>query len=127
MLICWNGMRRTWRTSEYCSRRLTSARFLSSSSTNLVMAARSCGGSRAAAAWNWAGEGRQRVMSTSHRRTPLSSTIPSQLRDQLNPAGFYSTTVAGGRGSLDYSAGGAGRHTPAHRPPSVESSMTLTG
>lgn len=35
MLIWRNGMRRTWRTSEYCSRRLTSARFLSSSFTNL--------------------------------------------------------------------------------------------
>lgn len=35
MLIWWNGMWRRWCTSEYCSRRLTSARFLSSSFTNL--------------------------------------------------------------------------------------------
>jgi hypothetical protein len=39
------------------------------------MAGCSCGGRRAVAASNWAGEGRQRVMSTSHRRrTPVSSS-----------------------------------------------------
>lgn len=44
----------------------------------LEMAGRSCGGRRAAAASNWAEEGRQLLMSTSHRRTPLfpSAVIP---------------------------------------------------
>ena len=43
---------------------------------HLAMAGRSCGGRRAAAASNWAGEGCQRGMSTSHRRAPLSSSAP---------------------------------------------------
>ena len=51
------------------------------------MAGRSCGGRRAAAASNWAGEGCQRAMSTSHRRTPLvSSSVIAYLLGPL-PAG----------------------------------------
>lgn len=46
------------------------------------MAGRSWGGRRAAAASNWAGEGRQLLMSTSHRRTPLSSSVIPHPQDR---------------------------------------------
>ncbi|CAD6258447.1 unnamed protein product [Miscanthus lutarioriparius] len=47
----------------------------------LEMAGRSCGGRRAAAASKWAGEGRQRLMLTSHRRSPLSSSVIPRPQD----------------------------------------------